>query len=105
MSIDGKRLRGIVECYERLEDQRKEAQDDQAQLLNDAENDGFDKKAIKRLIRYLRDAEAAKAEQDVFDDYLAAYMDFESTPLSQAAAKREAERSAEPKLVDEIAAE
>lgn len=96
MPIDGRKLRGIVESYERLEGGRRDAQEDQKQLLTDAEEDGFDKKLVKRLIRELRrDKAELAAEEDAMQEYRDAYLKFEATPLGAAAEKRAQAHAAE----------
>ena len=67
MPIDGKELRAIVQHYENLEDDRKQAQKDQAQLLKDAEEKGFDKKAV--LIRYLSRHRSRLRPRSLFGGY------------------------------------
>jgi uncharacterized protein (UPF0335 family) len=89
VNVDGKRIRAIVEHHEALEADKKTAQEDQSQLLADAETDGLDKAALKRLIRRLRKDAAEVREQEEADAaYLAAYLDFDSTPLAQAASEK-----------------
>jgi uncharacterized protein (UPF0335 family) len=88
MDVDGKRIRAIVEHHEALEADKKTAAEDQAQLLADAEDDGLDKAALKRLIRRLRKDAAEVREQEEADAaYLAAYMNFDNSPLGAYAAK------------------
>lgn len=106
MSVDGKKLRAIIEHHENLEADKKTAQEDQAQLLSDAEEQGFDKAAVERLIKRLRRDEAElRQEQETDESYLAAYMNFDSTPLGAAAARyidpKVAAKGA--KLVDDFA--
>jgi uncharacterized protein (UPF0335 family) len=106
MNVDGKRIRAIVETHEKLEADKKTAQEDQAQLLADAETDGLDKAALKRLIRRVRrDAAEVREEEETDAAYLAAYMNFDSTPLGAAAAKyidpKDAAKAAS--MVDEFA--
>lgn len=106
MGVDGKELRAIIDHHENLEADKKQAQEDQAQLLEDAKERGFDKAAIKRLIKRLRrDAEEIRQEQEADEAYLAAYMNFDSTPLGAAAAKYIDPKVAADgaRLVDEIA--
>jgi uncharacterized protein (UPF0335 family) len=106
MNVDGKRIRAIVQHHEDLEAEKGRAKVDQAQLLADAETDGLDKAALKRLIRRLRKDAAEVREQEEADAaYLAAYMNFDSSPLGAYAAKyidpRDASKAAS--FVDEFA--
>lgn len=63
-------LRSFVERIERLEEERKTIADDIADVYREAHGNGFDKKALKRVVSERRKDESDRAEADaVFDLY------------------------------------
>ena len=53
-AIAGKRLKSIVERYERLDEEKKALADDQKDIMAEAKSAGFDVKVIRELIRLRR---------------------------------------------------
>jgi uncharacterized protein (UPF0335 family) len=81
--VDGALLHRTISAYERLENDRKDLAEDQAQVVKDAVEAGLDKKALKALLRELRrnDPTADKLDRDMLDEYREVYATWESTPL------------------------
>jgi uncharacterized protein (UPF0335 family) len=91
--LDGHRVRSLCEQYERHETKRRDAQDAQKSVLADAESQGINPKLLKRLIQNnRRDGDEVRAEREAYAELEAAYRNYDSTPLGEAAAKAEAAR-------------
>jgi uncharacterized protein (UPF0335 family) len=81
-------LKGFVERITNLEEDKRQIGDDIAEIYTEAEGKGFDKKALRRLIKDLRNPDEAMRVEQLRDDYLFE-AGFENTPLGKAANKRE----------------
>lgn len=92
--LDGHVIRSLVESYEKHETKRRDAQDAQKRVLEDAEARGINPKMLKRFIQnQRRDPDEVRAETSAYEAIAAAYRNFDKTPLGAAAAKRDAERA------------
>ena len=93
--IDGSLLANLVERYERLRDAIKALNEDSAELLKQIEGAGFDKKIFKAVVKRRT---LSKGQRDEADTLIALYEqalgDFVHTPLGQASARLQADRSA-----------
>jgi uncharacterized protein (UPF0335 family) len=66
-------LKAFVERIERLEEEIKVLNDDKRDVYAEAKANGFDVKALKRVVAYRRkDLEQAKEEEAIFETYMQA---------------------------------
>ena len=81
--VDGGLLHRTITAYARLENDRQDIADDQAQVIKDAVEAGLDKPTLKRLLRELRrnDPTADRLEREMLDEYRDAWMLWDATPL------------------------
>lgn len=67
------RLRTIIERVERLEDDRAAVATDIKEVYAEAVGDGYDKKAIRAVVKYRKEDKAKRQEQEALVDlYLSA---------------------------------
>lgn len=80
-------LRAIVERIERLEDEKREVAGQIREVYGEAKGNGFDVKAIRKIVAMRRvDAQQRAEEAAVLETYMAALGMLADTPLGQAAA-------------------
>lgn len=78
-------LRKLVDKVERLNDERAALAGDIKEVLDEAKSQGFDVKALRRLIQLRKLPAAERIEQEaVLESYIAA-VGWASTPLAKAA--------------------
>lgn len=65
-------LRAIVERIESLEETKADVASDIKDVYQEAAGKGFDKKALRTIIRIRKDKDAWKASQDLVDVYCSA---------------------------------
>ena len=66
-------IRAYIERYERLEAEKQDIADQQKEVMAEAKGNGFDVKALRRIIRdRKRDADDLAEEQAIVDLYKAA---------------------------------
>lgn len=69
----GAKLKSFLERIERLEDQKKEIQEDIKDVYSEAKGQGFDTKIMKKVISLRKMAkEKRQEEQELLDLYMAA---------------------------------
>lgn len=69
--VDGARLLSYIERYENIEGERKSLGQDLKELLEEAESNGFDKKAIKEIVKRRKKDKNTQQEEDfILDTYL-----------------------------------
>lgn len=69
--VDGARLLSYIERYENIESEKKALGQDLKDLLIEAESAGFDKKAIKEIVKRRKKDEHELQEEDfILDTYL-----------------------------------
>jgi uncharacterized protein (UPF0335 family) len=67
------RLRSFIERIERVESERDELTEDRKEIYNELKGDGFDSKAIRKVIRIRKQDRAKRMEEEaVLDTYLSA---------------------------------
>ena len=72
-SVNAKELRAFVERVEQVNSEIAAWKEDIKEILLEARVKGFDPKQMKRIIRTrAMDAEKRKAEEEIYDSYLAA---------------------------------
>jgi len=67
-NIAAERLAQIVQRYERLEDEKKALADDQKDILAEAHSAGFDKKALRTVLKLRKMESAEREEQELLVD-------------------------------------
>lgn len=66
-------LKAFVERIERLEEEKKTIADDIKDVFGEADGEGFNKKALRKVIRLRKqDPDERKTEQHILDAYLVA---------------------------------
>lgn len=79
--VGSNRLQEFVGRIERLTEEKKAIGDDIKDVFAEAKSDGFDTKAMRRLIRDIdrksKNADKFREEEDAFDTYAAALKLFE----------------------------
>lgn len=68
------RLQSIVERIERLEEEKKATSDDIRDAYAEAKGDGFEVKALRRIVRLRRMDASQKAANDEVETILGTYM-------------------------------
>lgn len=68
------RLQSIVERIERLEEEKKATSDDIRDAYAEAKGDGFEVKALRRIVRLRRMDASQKAANDEVETILETYM-------------------------------
>ncbi len=64
-------LRALIERIERLEEEKKTIGDDIAQVYDEAHSTGFDKKAIRAIVKLRKKDQAERQEEEsIIDLYL-----------------------------------
>ncbi len=87
--LASERLRGFIERWERLAEEKKAITEDQADIMAEAKASGFDVKTIRRMIQLRKLSPDERAEQESLDDiYMAALGMLADTPLGNAAIRR-----------------
>jgi uncharacterized protein (UPF0335 family) len=89
-SISADQLRSIIERVERLEEEKRGIADDIKDIYAEARGNGFDAKAIRKIVAMRRmDADKRREEEAILDVYLAALGMLVDTPLGRAAVARD----------------
>jgi uncharacterized protein (UPF0335 family) len=82
-------LKSFVQRIERLEEEKKALADDIRSIYAEAEDNGFDMKALRTVIRMRKqDAKEREAQQAIVDTYLVALGMLSDTPLGRSAVER-----------------
>lgn len=82
-------LRSIIERIERLEAEKAALGDDIKDVYAEARGNGFDVKAIRKIIRLRKQDQAERDEEEaVLDLYMRALGMLADTPLGEAAIRR-----------------
>lgn len=72
-NVDGAVLLTYIERYENIEEEKKGLNQDLKDLLMEAEGRGFDKKAIKEIVKRRKKDKNTQQEEDfILDTYLSA---------------------------------
>lgn len=72
-SVARDQLRAIVERIERLEEEKKSIADDIKDVYAEAKGNGFDTKALRKIVAIRKQDQAERLEQEaVLDTYMAA---------------------------------
>ena len=72
-SVARDQLRSIVERIERLEEEKKSIADDIKDVYAEAKGNGFDTKALRRIVALRKQDQSERLEQEaVLDTYMAA---------------------------------
>ena len=83
-------LKSIIERVERLEEEKKAAQDDIRDVYAEAKGNGYDVKALRAIVKMRKqDADERREQQEILDTYMHALGMLADTPLGQAAVKRD----------------
>lgn len=83
-------LKSIVERIERLEEQKAEVSTDIKEVYSEAKSNGFDTKALRRIIAIRKKDPHQRQEEDaILDTYMHALGMLVDTPLGQAAIERD----------------
>lgn len=89
-AFSGDQLRTIIERIERLEEEKAALANDIKEVYAEAKGNGFDTKAIRKVIRIRKLDAAEREEQDaILELYMSALGMLADTPLGQAAVQRE----------------
>jgi len=64
-AVASAKLRGFIERYESLNDDKQAIADDQKEVLKEAKAMGLNTKAIKEMVKARKDPEKAKAEAEI----------------------------------------
>ena len=87
--VSAGQLRSIVERIERLEEEKREVADAIKEVYAEAKGNGFDTKAIRKIVALRRkDAQEREEEQAILDLYMSALGMLADTPLGRAAIAR-----------------
>ena len=79
-------LRAVIERIERLEEEKKNTQDDIREVYAEAKSNGLDVKALRTIVRLRKqDADQRKEQEAVLETYMHALGMLADTPLGQAA--------------------
>jgi uncharacterized protein (UPF0335 family) len=62
--IAGEQLRAFIERIERLEDEKKDVQDQIKEVFSEAKGVGFDARIMRQLVRLRRLRDADRSEQE-----------------------------------------
>jgi uncharacterized protein (UPF0335 family) len=81
------RLKSIIQCIERLEDERRTLASDIKDVYTEAKSAEFDVKAIRALLAERRKPDEAKEQNAMLAIYRDALAGWDSTPLSKYAAE------------------
>lgn len=82
-------LKSIIERVERLEEEKKAAQDGISDVYAEAKGNGFDVKALRAIVkRRKQDAEKLKEHEEIVESYMHALGMLADLPLGQAAIQR-----------------
>lgn len=65
--VDGKRLKSYVERAERIDEQRRALGQDMKEVLAEAKGAGYNKDAIRRLMKTRRMSAEEREERDILD--------------------------------------
>lgn len=66
----GDQIKAIIERIERLEEEKAETAKDIRDIYAEAQGNGFDKKALRRIVaQRKKDADKVKEENEVFETY------------------------------------
>ena len=88
-SIEGNKLKSIIERVERLEEEKKSLADDIKDVYADAKGNGFDVKALREIVRMRRQDAQKRAEHEaIVETYKHALGMLDGTPLGNAALER-----------------
>jgi uncharacterized protein (UPF0335 family) len=79
--VDGKRLLSFVERAERIDEQRRALGQDMKEVLSEAKGAGFNKDAIRRLMKTRRMTEEEREERDILDSTYQAAVGMEQFSL------------------------
>jgi uncharacterized protein (UPF0335 family) len=83
-------LRSIIERVERLEEEKAALANDIKEVFAEAKGNGFDTKAIRKIIRMRKkDATEREEEEAILELYMSALGMLADTPLGEAAVERE----------------
>lgn len=83
------KLRAFVQRIERLEEDKRDVQDDIKLVYAEAKSTGFDPKSIRQLVRDRRLSDQERIERDeLLELYRSAIGDFVTTPLGTAGQSR-----------------
>lgn len=73
MQVAADQLRTLIECIERLEEEKKTIADDIKDVFSEAKANGFDAKAIKAILKIRKKDEAERTEEEmILDTYMKA---------------------------------
>lgn len=90
-SASGDQLRSIIERIERLEEAKKETQNDIKDIYAEAKGNGFDVKALREIVRLRKqDTDKRKEHEAIVETYMSALGMLADLPLGQAAISRAA---------------
>jgi uncharacterized protein (UPF0335 family) len=85
-SVNAGQLRAFIERIERLEEEKKALADDIKDVYAEAKGNGFDTKALRKIVALRRQDEAKRREEEeILNVYLAALGMLADTPLGEAA--------------------
>lgn len=94
-SFAADQLRSIIERIERLEEEKAALANDIKEVYAEAKGQGFDTKAMRKIIRIRKMDATEREEQDaILATYMSALGMLADTPLGQAAVEREFGRRA-----------
>jgi uncharacterized protein (UPF0335 family) len=83
-------LRSIIERIERLEEEKAALANDIKEVFAEAKSNGFDTKAMRKIIRMRKkDATEREEEDAIVELYMSALGMLADTPLGEAAVERE----------------
>jgi uncharacterized protein (UPF0335 family) len=89
MSESHDELRALVERIESIEGERASLAEDVRALYAEAASKGFDKKALRAVVKYRKEDADKRAEFDaVVESYMAALGSLATTPLGRSAMHR-----------------
>ena len=73
MTPTGQRLRAYIDRLERLDEDKKAVMEDMKEVFGEAKGDGFDVKAIRKIIALRKkDADDRAEEEAILETYMAA---------------------------------